>query len=82
MSRSTLVSSAGESEQRGGRQSRLLDRGQRVFLEVALKPTSRDPRMATRVFARDQQRQLERVLKAELRQLPRCGQGGDHVTAL
>jgi hypothetical protein len=38
--------------------------------------------MAARVFARDQQRQLERVLKAELRQLARSCQRGDDVPAL
>jgi hypothetical protein len=38
--------------------------------------------MAARVFPRDQQRQLERVLEAELRQLPRGGQGGGDVAAL
>ena len=38
--------------------------------------------MAARVFPGDQQRQLERVFEAELRQFPRSGQGGDHVPAL
>ena len=38
--------------------------------------------MAGRVFAGDEQRQLERVFEAELGQLPRSGQGGDHVPPL
>jgi len=38
--------------------------------------------MPARVFAGDQQRELERVFEAELRQLPRSGQGRDDVPAL
>ena len=38
--------------------------------------------MAARVFPRDQQRELERVAKAQLRQFPGRGNGGDHVPAL
>jgi hypothetical protein len=38
--------------------------------------------MAARVFPGVQQRQLKRVFETELRQLARCGEGGDHVPAL
>jgi hypothetical protein len=38
--------------------------------------------MSARVLSGDEQRQLERVIEAELRQLAGCGQGGDHVAAL
>jgi hypothetical protein len=37
--------------------------------------------MPARVFPRDQQRQLERVFEAEVRQLMRCGRG-HYVPAL
>jgi hypothetical protein len=58
------------------------DRRLRIFFQVALQPAGCDPWMAARVFSRDQKRQLERVFEAELRQLPRRGQGGDDVAAL
>ena len=44
--------------------------------------SSSDPRVATWILARDQQCQLERVFEAELRQLPRGSQSGDHVASL
>jgi hypothetical protein len=38
--------------------------------------------MAMRILPRDQQRQLERIVEAELGQLPRSRQGSYHVAAL
>jgi hypothetical protein len=38
--------------------------------------------MAPRVFPGDEERQLERVFEAELRQFARSGQSGDDVAAL
>ena len=48
----------------------------------AHQPASGDPRVAARILPRDQQRQLERVVEAELRQLVRRSQRGDHVPPL
>jgi hypothetical protein len=77
-----LVAGAGEGDQRGGGQRGFLNRRRRIFFEVAQQPAACDPRMAARVFPRHQQRQLERVFEAELRQFPRSGQSGDDVAAL
>ena len=60
---------------------RLLNRRRRIVFEVAQQPAGCDPRVATWILPCHQQRQLERVFEAELRQLARSGQG-DHVAAL
>src|SRR4029453_5618130 len=69
-----LLTGPGEGEQRGGGEPCLLDRGRRILLEVAGQPPSSDQRMAGRGFPRDQRRQLERIVEAELRQLTPAGQ--------
>ena len=63
--------------QRG--QRGLLDGGPRLFLQVARQPTGRYARMAGRVFASDQHRQVERIEQRELGQVVRRRQGRRHV---
>jgi hypothetical protein len=55
--------------------------GVAAFLEVA-QPPRRNARMPARILARDQQRQLEGVEEAELRELSRHGDGSGDVPAL
>ena len=60
----------------------LFDSRVRILLEVAEQPPGRDPRMPTRVFPRDEDRQLERVDQDELRQILRRRKRHEHVAAL
>jgi hypothetical protein len=73
------VAGSDERAERRSSQRGFLDRGGRILLEVAGQPASSDPWVPRRAFPRDQQRQLERVVEAELRQLARRGQRGDDV---
>jgi hypothetical protein len=59
------VAVSGEGGQAGGCKDELVDRRLIVLLEIAEKPTGRDPRMPTWVFAGDQQRQRECVFEPE-----------------
>jgi len=80
--RRLVVPGAGEGDQRGCGKRGFLDGRLWIFFQVALKPSRCDSRVAARLCPRDQQRQLERVYEAELRQVPRNGQGRDDVPAL
>jgi hypothetical protein len=54
-----------DADQRGQArrgQDGLVDRRMRVFFEESEQPASGDPRMPTRVFPRDEDRELERVV--------------------
>jgi hypothetical protein len=62
-----LVAGTGEGDQRRGGEPCLLDRGRGVFVQVALQPAGGDPRMPGWILPRNQQRQVERIPKAELR---------------
>jgi hypothetical protein len=68
------MSHAGQRCQARRGQDRLVDRRVRVLLEVAQEPARRDPLVTTRVFAVDEDREVEGVDEAELREVPRSGQ--------
>ena len=77
-----LEASSGQGRETGRGESCLLDRRLGVFLEVALQPPGRNPRVPARILPRDQHGELERVEQAQLRKLSRRSHGRDHIPAL
>jgi hypothetical protein len=53
-----------------------------MLFEEAKQPASRDPGMASRVFAGDQEREVERVGQRQVRQIMRRRDGGADVPPL
>lgn len=75
----------GDTRQRGETrrgQRGFVDRRVWILLEPAEEPAGGDPRVTSSVFAGDEDRELERVGEAELRQVFRCGHSHEHVAAL
>jgi len=76
------VAVAGQGGQAGRDHRGLVDRRLVDFLEVAQQPARSHTRMPARILSRDQDRQVERVLEAERRQLFRRRLGDEQVPAL
>ena len=79
--RRLLVGDTHERDEVRRGQRGLLDRRVRILLEEAQEPAGRDPRMPARIFPGNQDRELERVDQAQLREILRRGQRREHVPA-
>jgi hypothetical protein len=71
------VAVAGERGEARRDHHSLVDRRLVALLEVAQEPAGRDPGVPARILAGDQERQLERVDKAERRELRRSCHGAE-----